>query len=170
MPQMILPIFSRDVTEISSQMGYARREGMIYYFHGSFPVFCHEEKDLASFRMFTSQLIESGQCKPKEIVAAFGISVISVKRHVKKYREKGIGAFYKKQRSRSATVLTKEVLVKIQGQLNVGTDYTEAAGAIGVKADTVYKAIRSGKLIEVKKKQKMQEALKATEVLKTVNA
>lgn len=157
MPQMILPIFYTDVTCINPELGYAKREGMVYYFHGSFPVFCHAEKDLASFRMFTSQLIVNGQCKPKEIIEAFGISSISVKRHVKKYRERGAGAFYEKQRTRSATVLTKEVLNKAQGLLNEGFAYKEAAEELGVKPDTLNKAIRAGKLIAAKKKRNFRE-------------
>lgn len=164
MPQMILPIFSTDVTFINPELGYAKRDGMVYYFHGSFPVFCHAEKDLASFRMFTSQLIVGGQCKPKEIITAFGISPISIKRHVKRFREKGAGGFYEKQKARKATVLTKEVLNKAQGLLNEGFFYKEAAEELGIKPNTLDKAIRSGKLIVVEKKTKQPRIPKANGV------
>lgn len=161
MPQMILPIFSTDVTFINAELGYAKRDGMVYYFHGSFPVYCHAEKDLASFRMYTSQLIVGGQCKPKEIIAAFGISSISVKRYVKKFREKGAGGFYEKQKARKATVLTKEALNKSQELLNEGFTYKEAAEELSIKPNTLDKAIRAGKLIITQKKTKKSETPKA---------
>jgi hypothetical protein len=37
------------------------------------PVFQHEEQDVQSFRMFTSQMIVSGTVKPQEIVKTFGV-------------------------------------------------------------------------------------------------
>lgn len=164
MPQMILPIFSKDVTCINPELGYAKRDGMVYYFHGSFPVFTHAEKDLESFRMFTSQLIVNGQCKPKEIIAAFGISAISVKRYVKRYREKGAKGFYEKRKARRATVLTKEVIEKAQELLSEEYTYKEAADELGIKPNTLDKAIRAGKLIAVEKKTKQAEAPKASVV------
>jgi hypothetical protein len=36
-------------------------------------VFQHEEQDVQSFRMFTSQMIVSGTVKPQEIVKTFGV-------------------------------------------------------------------------------------------------
>lgn len=165
MPQMILPLFSTDVTFINPELGYSKRDGMVYYFHGSFPVFCHAEKDLASFRMFTSQLIVGGQCRPKEIIVAFGISTISVKRYVKKFREKGAGGFYEKPKARKATILTKEVLCEAQELLSEGFTYKEAAEEIGIKPNTLDKAIRAGKLIAVQKKTKKPEVPKVNAVL-----
>jgi len=164
MPQMILPIFSEEVTCITPELGYSKKDGMVYYFHGSFPVFCHAEKDLESFRMFTSQLVVGGQCKPKEIIAAFGISAISVKRYVKRFREKGAKGFYEKKKTRGATVLNKEVMDKAQELLSDGYTYKEAAGELGLKANTLDKAIRAGKLISVEKKMKHPEAPKASVV------
>ena len=61
---------------------------------GYFQFFPHDENDQASFRMFTSQLIASGQCRNSAIIKAFGVSPSSVKRSVKKYKEGGIKAFF----------------------------------------------------------------------------
>ena len=49
----------------------------------------HEEEDIGSFRMFTSQMIVNGTVKPKEIVKALGVPSITVKRYVKVFREHG---------------------------------------------------------------------------------
>jgi transposase len=58
------------------------------------PVFQHPEKDYASFRLFTSQLVVNGNVKQVEIINAFNVSAISVKRWVKKYREQGAESFF----------------------------------------------------------------------------
>ena len=59
------------------------------YFHGLLPVFSHDEDDLESFRFITSQLVVSGNVKQKQIVKAFGISEISVKRDGRRFRIAG---------------------------------------------------------------------------------
>ncbi len=161
MPQTLLPLFPKEATEISSTLAFSKREGQVYYFHGCMPVFSHGEEDMASFRMFTSQLVVNGNCKQMEIVRAFGVSAISVKRYVKRYRQGGPSSFFKERRKRRATVLTPEVLTKAQEQLNEGKRCAEIAGALGIKNDTLSKAIRKGKLVEVKKKPKKNPPQKA---------
>ena len=93
MPQTLLPIFPPGLTFINRQIGFEKKDGRIYYFHGILPVFSHDEDDLESFRFITSQLIVGGNVKQVEIVNAFGISSISVKRSVKRLREKGAQGF-----------------------------------------------------------------------------
>ncbi len=44
-----------------------------------------------------SQIVDSGAAKQVEIVKAFGVSIISVKRYVKILREKGPGGFFDKK-------------------------------------------------------------------------
>ncbi|GJQ57548.1 MAG: hypothetical protein D8M57_19515 [Candidatus Scalindua sp. AMX11] len=82
--QTLLPIFPTESTRINEVLSFEKREGTVWYFHGCMPVFSHNEKDNASFNMYTSQLVVLGQCRQVEIVKAFGVSPISVKRHVKK--------------------------------------------------------------------------------------
>src|SRR2546428_11901219 len=103
MPQSHLPLFPADVTSINPHVSFAKRGGRVYYFNGPMPVFSHEEKDYASFRMFTSQLVEDGNCTQAEIVRAFGISAISMKRYVKKYREGGPAGVFQKKTTRGGT-------------------------------------------------------------------
>ncbi len=86
MPQRQLPIFPAVATEINNQVAVEKHEGTVWYFHGHMPVFQHPVQDLESFRMFTSQMIVSGTVKPREIVKAFGVPMITVKRYVKLYR------------------------------------------------------------------------------------
>lgn len=94
MPQIRLPFFPEAITLINSIVGFQKQDGIVYYFNGSMPIYQHPEEDLRSFRLFTSQLVVNGNAKQSEIVKAFGVSVISVKRWVKKYREEGAEGFF----------------------------------------------------------------------------
>ncbi len=95
MPQTSLPIFPEDIHLINNSIGFQKRDGIVYYFSGSMPVYQHPERDTRSFRLFTTQLFINGNVTQSEIVKAFGVSAISVKRWVKKYKEKGFPAFFK---------------------------------------------------------------------------
>ncbi len=87
MLQMQLPIFPPGLTLINRQIGFQKRDGIVYYFHGQLPVFSHDEDDLASFRFITAQLVLSGNVKQIEIAKAFGVPYISVKRSLKRLRD-----------------------------------------------------------------------------------
>ena len=104
MPQTKLPIFYEEATLINNHVGFEKRDGVVYYFNGTMPVYQHAEDDIRSFRLFTSQLIVNGNASQSEIVKAFGVSAISVKRWVKKFREEGAESFFlspKRGRSKS---------------------------------------------------------------------
>lgn len=72
---------------VNNLIGVQERNGTVYYFNGSMPIFMHSENDIDSFRYISSQLIVNGVCKQKDIVNCFGVSLVSVKRWVKRYRE-----------------------------------------------------------------------------------
>lgn len=152
MPQAILPLFPKDVTPINHQFSFAKREGMVYYFQGVFPVFSHHEEDLKSFQIFVSQLYINGNCKQTEIVKAFGVSAISVKRWVKKTREGGSAAFFAKRKKRRPHVMTPEVISRAQELLDEEWPRSRIAKELNLKPDTLYQAVRSGRLVEKKKK------------------
>ena len=154
MPQAILPLFPDDVTPINNIFSFAKREGIIYYFQGVYPVFNHPEDDLKSFQIFVSQLYINGNCKQAEIVRAFGVCPISVKRWVKKYREDGIESFFTKPKKRKPRVMTPEVISKAQEFLDEGRPRSWIAKELNLKPDTLYQAVRSGRLKEIKKKAK----------------
>jgi transposase len=147
MPQLQLPFFPAGVTEINNHIAVEKREGTVYYVHGHLPVFHHAEDDLSSFRMFTSQMIVNGTTKAKEIVQAFGVPLVTVKRYVKVYREQGAEGFYvAKPRHSSASVLKGEVLQRAQQLLDAGRSIPEVAAELKVLANTLHKAIGAGRL------------------------
>jgi transposase len=101
--------------------------------------------------MFAAQLAANGHCKLVDIERVFGVSAISVKRMVKRYREGGCAAFFQKRRGRGAGVLVPEVSERLQERLDAGMGYREAALELGVKSETVRKAIARGALRAKKK-------------------
>lgn len=151
MPQTLLPLFCEDVTPINELLAYAKRDGQVYYFHAGLPIFNHAEQDERSFRLITAQLAVNGACRQAEIVRAFGISAISMKRWAKRYREQGAAGFFSSPRKRKPRVLMDEVLVRAQELLSSGESRAEVADALGIKRDTFCRAIRSGRLVEAKK-------------------
>ena len=152
MPQLQLPLFPEGITLINQNIGFLRQGSTITYVYGNLPVFTHALDDMQSFRMFTSQLYINGSASQAEICRAFGVSKISVLRSVKLYREKGMAGFFAPQMCRGPAVLTPLVLEQVQERLDADRPIAEIAGELGLKADTLHKALRSGKLRRPKKK------------------
>ena len=150
MPQLQLPIFPAGSILINRQVGFERKDDQIYYFHGLLPVFSHAVDDIKSFRFITSQLVIGGNVDQSEIVKAFGVSSISVKRSVKILREEGSEGFFKAKNVRSAHVLIPEVINRAQKLLYESKNPSEVAKCLGLKVDTVRKAIYSGRLLKKK--------------------
>ncbi len=153
MPQLQLPIFPEGTSLINANLGFIRKDHTITYIYGNLPVFSHDVDDLKSFRMITSQLYVNGSATQAEICRAFGVSRISVKRSVKLYREKGVAGFYAPPRRRGPAVLTPEVVEKVQQLLDQEMSIPETARKLSLKADTLRKAVRAGKLHIVPKKK-----------------
>lgn len=169
MPQMLLPIFTEQVTLINPLIGYAKREGRVYYFNGQMPLFVHNEGDVDSFKMFMAQLYVTGNATQAEVNKTFGLNPINMKRWVKKYQEGGPGAFFKKERNSRPRVMTPDVIQTAQNLLAEAYTVKEVADELDIKADTLRKAIRGGKIhrVDELKKKKKEEAAKVTEVGKT---
>jgi transposase-like protein len=146
MPQLQLPIFPEGLTLINQNIGFIRKDTSLTYIYGNLPVFTHAIDDTPSFRMFTSQLYINGSASQAEICRAFGVSKISVLRSVKLYREKGMAGFFAPRNCRGPAVLTPPVLDQVQNLLNGGSSITSIADELGLKTDTLHKAVRSGKL------------------------
>ena|SRR6266571_2725854 len=153
MPQLQLPIFPAGLTALTNDIAFQRVDGKVFYFHGHLPVFQHEEKDVKSFRLFTSQLIANKTVRQRDIVRAFGVPLGTVKRYMKVHQQYGAQGFFRQSRRRGATVLTAEVQQRAQQWLDEGKSVPEVARETKVKANTLHKAIRAGRLHSLKKKR-----------------
>jgi transposase len=146
-----LPVFPQGLTSITEDLAFQQEDGRVVYFHGLLPVFQHGEKDLKSFRMYTSQLIANGTVRQRDIVRAFGVPLATVKRYLKVHRQYGAAGFFQPPRRRSANVLTPQVKQRAQALLDEGKSVPEVSSEIGVAGNTLHKAIQAGRLHAVKK-------------------
>src|ERR1700688_4895425 len=153
MPQLHLPMFPAGVTPISDELAFERRDGKIAYFNGQIAVFVHAEDDVATFRMITSQFCAHGHAKQCDIIRAFGVTSISVKRAVKLYRERGAKGFYAPRASRWPAVLTAGVMAEIESLLVAGVSLAEVAQKLGLKLNTLQKAVSAGRIRQAGKKK-----------------
>jgi transposase len=135
-------------TRINDLISVVRQDDQWIYFCGVKPVFQHPENDRQSFRMFTAQLCCQGTCTQAQIIRTFGVSKNSVLRSVAKYRQDGIDGFYRPRQGRGASVMTAEVTLRAEKLLALGHSRNEVAEALGVKCDTLRKAINQGRVQE----------------------
>jgi hypothetical protein len=159
---MHLPLFPDGATQINPHLSFVKRDGRITYFHGVMPVFIHDEHDTATFHMITAQFCVNGNAKQAEIVRAFGVTDISVKRAVKRYRQKGPAGFYEQRKTRGPGVLTAAVIDEVQRRLDEGQSSQQIALALGLKKNTLDKAIRAGRLHPARRPELAELATPAT--------
>jgi len=161
MPQMQLPVFPPGVTHINSNLAFEKKDGKVTYFNGTLPVFVHDENDLNTFQMITSQFYVNGTVKQAEICRAFGVKAINVKRAVKKYREHGAAGFYTPRKTRGSSVLTSKVLREAQSLLDQDEQPADVAAKLGIKSNTFNKAILDGRLHKPEKKRSLPSGVRS---------
>ena len=162
MSQLQLPIFPSEATNLSQHIGIVKKDNKIFYFYGSVSVFSHDESDNASFKFITSQLYLNGHVKQTSIVKTFGVTSISVKRAVKQLREKGQQAFYKVKKGRCSHVLTPNVFIKVQNNIDKGLNPNQISKKLEINVSTIRKAIKKGR-IHLKKNQNDKDLKKDEE-------
>jgi transposase len=158
MPQVQLPIFPAGAQQINSALAFECRDHQVTYFNGHLPVFTHAAGDLKSFRLFTTQLVINGTATQNEIAQAFGVSLTTIKRYLKKYRQGGSHALFVPPPRREGTKLNAERLAQAQQLLDQGLGVPALSEQLGVLATTLHKALKSGRL-QPKKKASLPQSL-----------
>lgn len=153
MPQVQLPIFPAGSVEINLDLACRCEEENVVYYNGHLPVFTHAKSDLASFRLFTSQLIVQGSATQGDVARAFGVSLISIKRGTKLYRQRGAAGFFMPGPRREGTRLTEEKLEQARALIGLGEPLAVVSLQTGVLIDTLRKAIAAGRLPALKKRR-----------------
>jgi hypothetical protein len=146
-------MFPFGVTPVTALLSFIKEDKNITYFNGSLPVFSHLEEDNQSFRLITAQFCVNGHARQMEIVRTFWVTPISVKRSVKLYREEGPRGFYKQKNKRGAAILTPTVIEQAQQFLSDHEEVADIATKLGIKVNTLSKAIRAGRLLSSLKKR-----------------
>ncbi len=152
MPQLCLPIFPAEFTQINDHIGFECKDGKVVYVNGFLPICQHAKEDLKAFRLYTSQWIDTGTVRAVEVARVFQISLGTVKRYVSLYRREGGKGFYAPVKRRSSSVVRGETAEKAQALLDESKGVAEVAREVGVLANTLHKAIRAGRLRVTKKK------------------
>jgi len=160
MPQIQLPMFPAGSVDINGELGCRTVEDRVVYFNGHLPVFTHRRDDLASFRMFTSQLIVQGSATQGHIARAFGVPLITIKRSTQLYRAAGPAGFFVAKTRREGTRLTASKLAEARGLIESGQTLAAVSAQTGVLIDTLRKAITAGRLPALKKRAANRQRLR----------
>jgi transposase len=148
MLQALLPMIPHGATPINDRISVVRQNDQWTYFCGVQPVFEHRDDDRRAFRMFTAQLCYQGACTQAQIIRTFGVSKNSVLRSVAKYRQEGIDGFYRPRTGGGSPVMTAETTAEAEKLLAFGHTRRAVAEKLGVKYDTLRKAINQGRVRE----------------------
>jgi transposase len=151
--QLRLPLLPDDSLDVSDAVAVVVRDGQVWWFHQGLPIGSHVRDDVGSFRLYASMMCDGGACKLVEVQRAFSVSAVSVKRALKQYRAEGARGFFRSRRTpRGAPVMTPERVTQIQELLDQGVDVRVVAEQLGLKRDTVYRAVKAGRLHRPAKK------------------
>lgn len=153
MPQQILPIFLEGQSIINESVHYVydTKDNTVSYFLFCLPFYSHAVDDKACFKLVIAQLIALGHCRNCEIIKSLQVTKSFVDRAVNLYKKDGVGGFFKERNRRGSPVLTDHVIVKAQQLLASGEERCEVAKMLGIKLNTLAKAIAAGRLIEKKR-------------------
>jgi transposase-like protein len=139
-----IPIVS---TLISDVVSVDNQNGVWTYWVYLWPIYTHEYSQRKQFRYIAATLVNSGLCKQIEIVRAFGVDRKMLGRAQQQLRERGAESFFQKRSGRKGgTILTEERLAQAQQLLNEGLSRTEVARQLQIKADTLRKGLKDGRL------------------------
>lgn len=153
MPQVQLPMFPAGCVEINRDLACRTEGDDVVYFNGHLPVFTHRKADLASFRMFTSQLIIQGSATQGHLARAFGVPLVSIKRSTQLYRTQGAAGFFVSKPRREGSKLNAVKLEQARGLIEHGQALATVSQQTGVLVDTLRKAIEAGRLPPLKKRR-----------------
>ncbi len=145
-------MFPAGCVEINRDLACRTEGEKVIYFNGHLPVFSHAKSDLASFRLFTSQLIVEGSATQGHIANAFGVPLISIKRSTQLFRKRGAAGFFQPATRREGSKLDHQKLEQARALILAGHRLNVVSQQTGVLVDTLRKAILAGRLPALKKR------------------
>jgi len=146
MPQIHFPFFPDGLDHIGPNLAFGRKEGKIRYYNGATIIVSHDENDYDAFKSTIGGFCALGVITQAEAARAFGITPTSVKRAVKLYHKSGVRGFFASRRTRGAAVLTPPVVRRAQELLDQRCALSDVADELGLKRNTVAKALADGRL------------------------
>ncbi len=122
---------------------FAISDGRMTYFHNLQPFDFHDVADRGPMLLRAARFVESG-VRRADIQAAFGISRSTLKRAVRKLRERGEASFHKPRRERGTSVITGARKARAERLLASGMGGAALARELGVPTSTVYYNLHKG--------------------------
>ena len=144
-----LPQIPEGSTPINDIVSVTSENGTWTYYIYLWPLYIHQSSQRDHFRYIASSLINAGLCRQKEIVSVFGVDRKLLSRANKQLKERGAESFFQKRVGRTGgRVLTAPKLAHAQKLFNQGCSREEVSAELGVKKDTLRKALMDGRLSE----------------------
>jgi hypothetical protein len=145
--QLLLPIFPKETTLITSTLGVFEKDEFVFYLHSGVPISTHHKDNLKSFRYTVSKLIDLGLCRQSDIVRVFSVSEDSIRKGLKLYRKKGEEGFFgTSQVQRVCPAMLPDRLARIQKMLDKGMSNYFIAKKEKISEGTIRYALQTGKL------------------------
>jgi len=136
-------------TSINEIVSVVQDNDIWRYYLGLWPVYCHGTNDQDGFRCICAQLLVSGACRQHELVKVFAQNRKRLNRAVVQLRDRGMASFFEKRVGRKGgTILTDEMLGRVQELLNAGLCRQAIARELKIGYSTLSKAIGDGRLLQ----------------------
>jgi len=144
----LLPLIPHGASKITEKLSVICENGQWSYMYCGLPICSHHDSDRRYFRLISSSLVLNGVCRNVDIQKAFNVSKSSVIRSCKKFAAKGSDAFFKEKRGvrRKGKVLTEEKIGCAEELLSAGFNRREVADKLGIKYDTLNKAVQDKRI------------------------
>jgi len=143
--QLFLPLFPKEATMISPEVGVYTHDGIVQYIHGGLPIFAHGESDLNYFKFIICNLLERKLCRKTDIAKCFKVSPDFVYAAHKQYRQYGPDAFFGvDNRQGYAHKIVGEKRIRIQEKLDKGQSVNSIAKEEDVAEGSIRYQIRKG--------------------------
>ena len=145
--QLQFPYFPKDTKMISHCLGVHTQNDIVQYIANGLPVYSHSSDDLNAFRFITSNFIDKGLCSRAEVQRAFGVSIDSVRRSYRKYKDKGESGFFGPDaRKGKAYKMVGKLVERIQAKLDKGQSNLSIAKQEGIAESSIRYHIGKGTL------------------------
>lgn len=145
--QLKLPLFPKEATMISSCLGVYEKDGLVQYIVNGLPVYAHGKEDFQEFRYITSNFIDQKLCRKVDVQSCFHVSIDSVARAYRKYKQEGTAAFFgKSARKGSAHKIVGDKRARIQSKLDKGQSVNSIAKQEGVAESAIRYQVKQGYL------------------------
>ena len=141
-----LPFEHPDAIPLGQSFSMQETDGWIYYFSNLEPIDFHAADDLHHRNWRIGFLVEQCGVKPVALAEAFCMSVRTVQRHVKRFREEGKAGVYRRARPRSRVVVDARMARRATSLLAEGKSGRSVAETLGISPSTFHENLRAGRI------------------------